>query len=260
MADSVPGDLAGLVLAAGAGTRLAPLTRLRPKCLCPVGGVALVDPALDRVAAVVGSGPDHVAVNARYHVDQLADHVDGRAHLSDERAHPEELGTAGAVGALRPWLDGRAVLVVNGDTWTDVALRPLVEGWDGERVRVLVLGPRGTPLEPGAPVVGSLVPAADAAAFAAEPLGLTNGLWWSALAAGRLDVVNAEGRFVPCDRPADYLAANLEASGGASVIGDGAVVDGEVVRSVVWPGATVARGEVLVDAIRAEDRLTVLVR
>jgi mannose-1-phosphate guanylyltransferase/MurNAc alpha-1-phosphate uridylyltransferase len=43
------------------------------------------------------------------------------------------------------------------------------------------------------------------------------------------------------------------------VIGAGAVVEGSVVRSVVWAGATVAPGEVLVDAIRAEGR-TVLVR
>ena len=57
-----------------------------------------------------------------------------------------------------------------------------------------------------------------------------------------------------------FLAANLAASGGESVVGDGARVEGSLTRSVVWPGAEVRRGEVLVDAIRADARTTVLVR
>ena len=47
----MPDSLAAVVLAAGAGTRLRPLTRLRPKALCPVGDRPLVDHALDRVGA-----------------------------------------------------------------------------------------------------------------------------------------------------------------------------------------------------------------
>lgn len=46
--------LAGIVLAAGAGTRLHPLTALRPKALCPVGSVPLVDLALARIADLRG--------------------------------------------------------------------------------------------------------------------------------------------------------------------------------------------------------------
>src|SRR5215210_3356347 len=64
-------SLAAVVLAAGAGTRLAPLTTVRPKALCPVGGRPRVDLALDRVEAVVGSGPEHVVVSADAHRDQL---------------------------------------------------------------------------------------------------------------------------------------------------------------------------------------------
>ena len=44
------------------------------------------------------------------------------------------------------------------------------------------------------------------------------------------------------------------------MLGEGARVDGTLVRSVVWPGATVRRGETLVDAVRAGDSVTVLVR
>lgn len=246
-------SLAALVLGAGRGTRLRPLTYLRPKVLCPVDGVPLVDLALGRVAAVVGD----VAVNARYGVEAIAEHVGGRAHVSDERAYPEELGTAGAVAALREWLDGRAVLVVNGDTWTDVDLAPLLDGWDGERVRVLV---HEGELVPGAGVVASLVPAGDVARLPATPLGLSNGLWWPARDEGRLESISGTGQMVSCDRPCDYLRANLVASGGRSVAGEGAVVDGTIERCVVWPGARVRAGEVLVDAIRCDDRTTVLVR
>lgn len=242
------------MLAAGSGSRLRPLTLLRPKPLCPVGGTSLLDAAITRCAAIVRE----VAVNARYGVDAIVAAVGDRAHVSDERGYPEELGTGGAVAALAPWLDGRAVLVVNGDTWTTVDLAPLLDGWDGIRVRVLLHGT--STLAPGAGVVGSLVPAADVPTLPATPIGLSNGLWSRAAAEDRLDVLAGEGAFVACDTPADYLAANLAASGGACVVGEGAVVEGEVDRCVLWPGVHVRRGEHLVDAIRCTDRMTVLVR
>src|SRR5215213_11115083 len=149
-------SLAAVVLAAGAGTRLAPLTGVRPKALCPVGGRPLVDPALDRVEAVVGAGPERVAVNVHAHREQLEAHVGARAFVSVEE--PEALGTAGAVARLRPWLDGRPVLVVNADAWAPGDLGPLVEGWDGERVRVLVASDPSLPLGRATRVLGSLLP------------------------------------------------------------------------------------------------------
>ena len=75
-----------------------------------------MDGNLARVAAVVGDGVGRLAVNVHHHADQLTAHVAGRAHVSHEA--PEALGTAGAVAHLRDWLDGRPVLVVNGDTWS----------------------------------------------------------------------------------------------------------------------------------------------
>src|SRR5438105_1910026 len=97
-------SLAAIVLGAGAGTRLRPLTRVRPKVLCPVGNVPLLDVNLARVRAVVGDGPDRVAVNAHHHADAVVAHVGDRAHVSVEPG--EALGTAGGVARLRPWLDG----------------------------------------------------------------------------------------------------------------------------------------------------------
>jgi N-acetyl-alpha-D-muramate 1-phosphate uridylyltransferase len=254
MADSV----AGVVLAAGAGERLRPLTWLRPKVLCPVAGVSLLDGNLGRMSEVV----DAVAVNAHHHLNQVADHLatgHPGVHLSEERDRP--LGTAGAIGRLRGWLDGRAVLVINGDSWTDVPLAPLLDGWDGVRVRVLVPGAADR-LGPTTPVAGTLLPGPVAAALGAEPSGLYTEVWAPAAAAGRLDVVAGAGRFVDCGTPASYLAANMAASGGRPVIDAGAVVAAraEVIRSVVWPGAEVAAGETLIDAVRADRGVTVLVR
>jgi NDP-sugar pyrophosphorylase family protein len=251
-------SLAAVVLAAGAGTRLAPLTSIRPKVLCPVGGRPLVDLALDQVEAVVGRGPDRVAVNAHAHRHQVEEHLGGRVHVSVEE--PEALGTAGAVAHLRPWLDGRPALVVNGDAWCPGDLGPLVDGWDRERVRVLVASDPSLPLGPGTRVLGSLLPAADIAALPDGVAGLTRVGWPQAAAAGRLEQVGGERPFVDCGRPAGYLAANLAASGGRSVVGEGAEVAGTLERSVVWPGGVVRRGEHLVDAIRVGEWLTVLVR
>ena len=100
-------DLVGVVLAAGRGTRLRPLTRLRPKALCPVGNVPLVDLALERVRPAVGE----VAVNLHHGRRTLDAHLADDVHRSVEADQP--LGTAGALGLLRSWIDGRGVLVVN---------------------------------------------------------------------------------------------------------------------------------------------------
>jgi N-acetyl-alpha-D-muramate 1-phosphate uridylyltransferase len=247
-------EVAGVVLAAGAGTRLRPLTRVRPKVLCPVGGVPLVDLAIDRVRAVT----DAVAVNVHHGRAALEAHLDGRVHVSVE---PDEaLGTAGALGRLRPWIDGRPTLVVNGDAWTDAAVGPLLDGWDGERIRVLTVG--GAEVGPSMRVAGALLPWADVCDLAPEPSGLWEVSWRPAAGAGRVEAiaVGDGAAFVDCGTPAAYLAANLSASGGASVVDPTAVVEGSVERSVVWPGAVVRRGERLVDAIRVDDRMTVLVR
>ena len=103
MSPAVDPGLAALVLAAGAGKRLRPLTLLRPKPLCPVAATTPLDLALDRVTPYVP--PGSTAVNAHHLADQIVAHVGDRAHVSVEA--PVALGTAGAVGALRGWLGAR---------------------------------------------------------------------------------------------------------------------------------------------------------
>jgi NDP-sugar pyrophosphorylase family protein len=249
-----PTDVCAVVLAAGEGVRLRPLTLRRPKLLCPVDGTPLVDLALERAATAVDRGA--VAVNLFHGREALAAHLDGRAHLSVEQG--EARGTAGALGVLRPWIDGRGVLVLNGDTWAPGDLAPFVAGWDRQRVRVLVAG--DDHLGPASRIAGACMPWAEVVRLGPEPTGLWEVSWRYRLSEGRVEVVRWDGPWVDCGTPAQYLAANLAASGGAPVVGDGAEVQGELDGSVVWPGAHVRAGETLVHAIRADDYMTVLVR
>jgi NDP-sugar pyrophosphorylase family protein len=229
-------SLAAVVLAAGAGSRLGPLTRIRPKALCPVGNVPLVDAAIERARRVTPA----IAVNLHHGRVLLEAHLAGRVHLSVEV--DRALGTAGALGNLRAWLAGRPALVLNADAWHDADLAGFVAGWDGERVRLLVVG--GGNLGPTTSVVAALHERS----------------WRPHAQRGQLDVAPYDGPFHDCGTPAHYLAANLAASGGVSVVGAGATVSGEIDRCVVWPGADVRQGERLRDAIRADKRTTVLVR
>ena len=241
----------GVVLAAGRGTRLRPLTRIRPKALCPVGNVPLVDLALERLRPAV----DAVAVNLHHGRRTLDAHLAPDVHRSVEE---QPLGTAGALGRLRPWIDGRGVLVVNADAWCPGALDTFAAGWDGERIRLLLAG--DDDLHPTSGLAGALMPWRDVVDLEAEPTGLYEVSWRAARASGRLEVIRHDGPFVDCGTPEQYLAANLRASGGESVVEDGAQVEGTLDRCVVWAGARVHAGESLSCCIRARSRLTVLVR
>jgi N-acetyl-alpha-D-muramate 1-phosphate uridylyltransferase len=264
-------DLCAVVLAAGVGLRLRPLTERLAKALCPVGNVPLLDLALARVETLRIAD---VAVNASYLADQVVTHVGARAHLSVEPDGP--LGTAGALGQLRDWIDGRGVLVANADAYLspdDVG--GFLDGWDGRTVRLL-----GVPTTPDDvnrfgehKFAGmSLLPWHRVKDLPAEPSALVGTVWRPAEAAGELEVVPYDGRYLDTGTPADYLAANVDAAGEAnlvspgatvtgrcerSVVGAGAVVAGDLTRSVVWPGGRVEAGEHLVDAVRVGADLTV---
>src|SRR3954451_10846153 len=126
-------DVAVVVLAAGEGRRLRPLTSIHPKPLCPVNNVPLIELAFGEVAACVGAiGPERMAVNAHHLADQIVAWVGDRAHISLEQ--PAALGTAGGGGHLRSWLDGRPLLIRNTDVWRGGPVpSSFVTDWDGAR-------------------------------------------------------------------------------------------------------------------------------
>ena len=246
-------DLCAVVLAAGYGTRLQPLTLHRPKALCPINNVPLIDLALRSVRPHVAE----IAVNIHYLADAVLAHLgDEDVHISDERE--QILASAGALGKLRHWIGGRAVLVRNVDAYLTANLDELIEGWDGSRPRLLARERPGRSDFGTAQYVGAcLLPAASVAALSAEPASLYDLVWKPAWDSNDLELVMTSGEFVDCGTPADYLRANMLASGGLSVIGEGAVVEGHLERVVVWPGGVVRADERLVDCIRVGSDLTV---
>src|SRR5207253_7717306 len=99
-----------MVLAAGFGVRMKPLTDRRPKPLVEVGGKALIDHVLDRLAEI---GVERVVVNVHYLADILERHLAGRRGIviSDERDRILETG-GGVVRAL-PLLGEAPFFLVN---------------------------------------------------------------------------------------------------------------------------------------------------
>lgn len=206
--------LAALVLAAGRGERLRPLTDTVPKPLLEVGGRTLLDLALDRIGQVVEVTPDAVAVNAHWLADQVVAAVAGRAAVSVEE--PAALGTAGAVGQLREWLAGRDVLIANGDAWYDGSpdVVTFVEAWDRRMPRLLVVPDEVRPDFDGRwRFAGmSLLPGSIAQSLEPVPSGLYEMVW----SRGPVDLVATDATFVDCGTAEDLARARALAAARAS--------------------------------------------
>jgi MurNAc alpha-1-phosphate uridylyltransferase len=131
-----------MVLAAGLGVRMRPLTDRMPKPLVPVAGSPLLDHVLDKLA---DAGVSEAIVNVHYLPDQIIDHVAKRSHprviISDER--DTVLGTGGGVVKALPLLGNAPFYHLNADTmWID-GVRPnlarLAETFDPARMDILLL-------------------------------------------------------------------------------------------------------------------------
>lgn len=240
--------IAGVVLAAGRGSRMRPITDRVPKPLLTVDNVPLLRLALDRMATLTPA----IAVNAHHLADHVADAAQAwrpGVQLSIERA--ALAGTAGALHLLRGWIAGRPVVVTNADVFLAGGVQSLLRGWDGQRPRLLVRD-TGAPADFGTlRYVGmSTLPAAAAAGLGPQPDGLYAAVWKPAFAAGELEFVEFEGAAYDCGTAAEFLAANMFASKGRSVVAPDAMVAGTLERSVVLAGGRVGTDEHLVGAVR----------
>ena len=115
----IPTPTKAMVLSAGLGTRMRPLTERMPKPLVEVGGKALIDHVLDRLAE---AGAERAVVNVHHFAEQIERHLAARAKpqivISDERGLL--LGTGGAVVKALPELGGAPFFHINSDTlWID---------------------------------------------------------------------------------------------------------------------------------------------
>jgi MurNAc alpha-1-phosphate uridylyltransferase len=131
-----------MVLAAGLGLRMRPLTEKMPKPLVSVAGQPLLDHVLDKLGE---AGVTEAVVNVHYLPDQIINHVASRKRphviISDER--DQVLGTGGGVVKARPLLGDAPFFHVNSDTlWID-GVRPnlarLAENFDPARMDILLL-------------------------------------------------------------------------------------------------------------------------
>ena len=219
-----------MVMAAGLGKRMRPLTATRPKPLVRVAGKPLIDHSLDRIeAAEIG----HVVVNVHYLADALEAHLAAQKRsltigISDERDLLLETG-GGMVKAM-PQLRGDPILIANSDNiWTDGpvdSIQHLARHWDGDRMDALLLvirqasatghggkgdfhmDPNGqlSRRKPGriAPFVYTGIQLISPRLLDGAPEGAfsTNILWDRAIAAGRLYGLSHMGQWFDVGTPA----------------------------------------------------------
>lgn len=228
-----PGERA-MVLAAGYGQRMRPLTLTRPKPLIEVAGKPLIGYGFDRLRA---AGVSTAVVNVHYLADQVeawaAAQSSPRIIISDERAGL--LDTGGGIARALPLLGAAPFFVINSDSfWLEdgaPALSRLRGAWDDERMDCLLLL---SPLERtvGYDGAGDFVLDGDGrlarrAAAPGVPLAYAGGylvaprlfqgappgkfsmnlLWDRAIAAGRLSGLVHTGRWLHVGEPASIALA-----------------------------------------------------
>jgi len=229
-----------MVLAAGLGIRMRPLTDARPKPLVELAGRTLLDRALDRLGE---AGVDRVVVNAHYRAEMIARHLEGRQEIVLSR---EEvlLETGGGVKAALAHLGDDPFFVVNSDAvWRDgptPTLGRLAEFWSDADMDALLL------LVPTPAVVGGSIN--DKGDYHLEPDGRArrrvegeiapflfggiqilhprlfddapdgpfslNLLYDRAQAAGRLHGIRHDGEWYHVGTPEDLAAAEAELGNG----------------------------------------------
>jgi len=126
-----------MILAAGRGERMWPLTEVTPKPLIPVAGRSMLDRAMARLSE---HGVSNVVVNVHHLGEQITEHLDGRARIVREE---RLLETGGSVKNALPLLGDGPFFVLNGDgLWQDGRIPMLARmdaAWDAERMDALLL-------------------------------------------------------------------------------------------------------------------------
>lgn len=271
-----------IVLTAGLGTRLSPLTTVRAKPSVPVAGVPMVLRVLQWLA---NQGVRSVVLNLHHKpetVTRIVGHGDAIGIRVQYSWEPTILGSAGGPRKALQLL-GRRFFMVNGDTLTDLALPDLqrthdsmsadvtlavTDNPDASRYGGVIVGSTGFALgfrpagQPSRHFVG--VQLAESAVFQAlregEPAATIGGIYDAMIAneTGRIATHDVKTAFHDIGTPADYLAASLDiarAEGRESLpIGERSHVQPTAVltRTIVWDDVTISNGCRLTDCIVAD--------
>jgi mannose-1-phosphate guanylyltransferase len=276
-----------LILCAGLGTRLRPLTEVRAKPAIPVAGEAMIRRI---VASLVGQGVDDLVVNLHHRPETLTACLgDGRdlgARVRYSWELPRVLGSAGGPRLARPIVGADTFFVINGDTLTDVDLGGVAAAHEASGALVTlalvpnreflryggvrVVGP-STSLGAGGAVTGFVRrgPAAEGsyhyigvqlvaarvfdAVAAGEPANSIGGIYDALIASqpGSIRASISDAAFFDVGTPADYWRTSL-AFGSASVwYGAGTEIDASarVTRSILWDDVHVGAGAQLNECI-----------
>jgi MurNAc alpha-1-phosphate uridylyltransferase len=215
-----------MILAAGRGERMRPLTDTVPKPLIPVAGRSMLDRAMDRLQE---HNVRNLVINVHHLGEQIAKHVGaGRAHIVREESL---LDTGGSVKNALSLLGHEPFFVLNGDgLWTDGAvpmLKRLEAAWDPKRMDALLLlhpldkaigreasdkgdyflddngKARHRGAEPAAPYLFASVSICDSRIFRISPEGAFSlvQLWHRAQAAGHLYGLVHDGQWFHVGTP-----------------------------------------------------------
>ncbi len=234
-----------MIMAAGLGARMRPLTDDRPKSLVTVAGKPLIDHALDRLVA---AGVTMVVVNVHYHAAMLRAHLTAR-HDTEIRISDETdalLDTGGGAVRAMPHFEDQPFFILNSDSiWTErgtPALARMQQIWDCGKMDALLLlaaldramgydgtgdftlSPQGRITRPGpTPHKTSVfaypgVQIVHPRLFADAPAGAfsTNRVWDKAIALGRLYGTVLDGMWLHVGTPKarqdaeDFLSARAE--------------------------------------------------
>ncbi|MEI6201496.1 MAG: nucleotidyltransferase family protein [Enhydrobacter sp.] len=215
-----------MILAAGRGERMRPLTDTTPKPMIPVAGRSMLDRSMDRLQQ---HGIRNLVINVHHLGEQIAAHVGpARAHVIREE---KLLDTGGSVKNALPLLGQEPFFVLNGDgLWTDGAvpmLKRLEAAWDPKRMDALLLlhpidkaigreasdkgdyflddsgKARHRGAEPTAPYLFASVSICDSRIFRLSPDGPFSlvQLWHKAQAAGHLHGLVHDGQWFHIGTP-----------------------------------------------------------
>ena len=269
--------LPALILTAGLGTRLDPLTRLVAKPVVPLAGQTLLERVLGWLRR---EGVSDVVLNLHHRPETIAAVIGDGSHLGLRVRYSWEpiiLGSAGGPRLALPLLDAEHFLIVNGDTLADVPLAPMIDAHRRRNAQVtMAVVPNPRPdhynsilLDDAHRVTGfvnkEVMPAgtagwhfigvqvANASVFSSVEPGVPTetvaGIYRERIAQSLGDVRGwrLDLPFVDVGTPRDYLDAALALGGlgdSGRVIEPGADVhtSARIEQSVVWPGARIGAG------------------